>query len=480
MSANPMTERSDRLPSTMSPADAAVGRPPSAGTLIRGKYVLTSSEPEMITDGAVYVEGDTIRDVGLFADLARAFPDCAVFGGPNDIVTPGFVNTHGHFSEALVTGIAENCALGEWLRVLIDAVAPHLDRESAYLGTLLGGVQMLQTGITLTNDMFVCDPRTDPVTPGVVQGLEELGLKGVVSYGASDRRPGTAVDRVFAEHAALREASTASTLCQFRVGIAVVAAQAPAMFARSVDYASSNADGVHIHLHESRDEIEFIKATRHMSPIAYCAENGLFSLPTLAAHCVWLEDTDISLLASHGVGVAYNPVSNMILASGVCPVSRLRGQGIDVGFGVDGPGSNDRQDMLEAIKTGVLLQRLDQLDPVALTAREAFRMATIEGAAALRLDAAVGSLDVGKAADLVVFDGDSPALANLHDPFQAIVYCAGPREVKDVWVSGRRRVADGEVLSVDVPAVVRESREAARCLARKAGLGALSLLAAVD
>ncbi|MFD3487959.1 amidohydrolase family protein [Streptomyces sp. NPDC058665] len=475
--ANPMTERSDRLHPTMSSKGDAPLRQPDAGLLIRGKYVLTASEPEMISDGAVRVVGDTIRDVGSFADLSSRFPSCAVLGGPNDIVTPGFINTHGHFSEALVTGIGENFALGDWLRGLIDAVAPHLDRESAFISTLLGGVQMLRTGITLTNDMFVSDPRTTSVTPGVVQGLEELGLKGIVSYGASDRRPGTPVEDVFAEHAALREAAAASTLCRFRVGIATVAAQSPSMFARSVDLASSNADGIHIHLHESREEIEFIQESRHTSPIAYCAQNGLFASPTLAAHCVWLGDADIRLLASHGVGVAYNPVSNMILASGVCPVSRLRGSGINVGIGVDGPASNDRQDMLEAIKTGVLLQRLDQLDPAALTAREAFRMATIEGAAALHLDTAVGSLEPGKAADLVVFDGGSPALANVHDPFQTIVYCAGPREVKDVWVAGRRRVADGELLGVDVPALVRESRKLAHCLAQRAGLGALSLLA---
>jgi 5-methylthioadenosine/S-adenosylhomocysteine deaminase len=447
------------------------------GVLIRGKYILTSAEPAVVRDGAVRVVGDTILDVGSFADLSRAFPGCAVSGGPDDIVTPGFVNAHGHFSEALVTGIAEDFALGDWLRFLIDAVAPHLDRESAYIGTLLGGVQMLRTGITLTNDMFVCDPKRSPVTPGVVQALDELGLRGVVAYGASDRRPGAVADDVFAEHAALADAAAASELCRFRLGIATVAAQSPSMFERSVEFAAANADGVHIHLHESREEIEFVRASRNVGPIEYCARAGLFASPTIAAHCVWLDDTDVRLLASHGVGVAHNPVSNMILASGISPVPRLRGRGIDVGLGVDGPASNDRQDMLEAIKTAVLLQRVDRLDPLALSARDAFRMATIEGAAALRLDGTVGSLEPGKAADLVVFDGDSPALANIHDPFQAIVYCAGPLEVKDVWVAGRRRVADGELPDVDLPALLRESRRLARALARKADLKELSLLA---
>jgi 5-methylthioadenosine/S-adenosylhomocysteine deaminase len=456
-------------------ADSRAGS--DAGVLIRGRYVLTSAEPEMVRDGAVRIVGDTIRDVGPFAELSQAHPACAVSGGPDDIVTPGFINTHGHFSEALITGIAETFTLGEWLRVLIDAVAPHLDRESAYIGALLGGVQMLRTGITLTNDMFICDPGRSPVTPGVVQALEDLGLRGVVSYGASDRRPGTGLDEVFAEHTALAQSAAASPLCRFRLGIATVAAQSPSMFQRSVEFAASRADGVHIHLHESREEVEFVRVTRQASPIEYCARTGLFASPTLAAHCVWLDPADVGLLASHGVGVAYNPVSNMILASGVCPVSRLRSRGVTVGLGVDGPASNDRQDMLEVIKTAVLLQRVNLLDPLALTAREALRMATIDGAAALLLDGTVGSLEPGKAADLVVFDGASPALANIHDPFQAIVYCAGPLEVKDVWVAGRRRVADGAVLGLDLPQLVDESRSLARSLVQRAGLGGLSLLA---
>lgn len=442
--------------------------------LVRGGYVLTSSKPEMIENGAVRIVGDLIGAVGPWTDLRARYPHDDVHGDRHSIITPGFINTHGHFSEALFTGIAEDFTLWEWIEAVVNPTAPHHDHEMAYVGTLLAGIQMLRTGVTLASDMFVCDPADQPVTPGVVRALDELGMRGVVTFGAADRR-GASVSAILEEHAALREACEASRLSRFRVGIALLGAQSEELFEQSVMLAADH--GSHIHLHEVREEVTAVRAATGRSPIEQCARLGLFDGPTIAAHCVWLDESDRDLLAEHEVGVAHNPVSNMILASGVCPVSALRRRGVPVGIGVDGPASNDRQDMLEAIKLAVLLQRVDRLQATALSARDALAMATIEGARALRLDDKLGSIEPGKQADLVVLDGSSPALANIHDPFQKVVYCAGPREVSDVWVAGSRSVANGKVTNVDPADVVERSRPLARKLARRAQLGQHSLLA---
>ncbi|NOY57028.1 MAG: amidohydrolase family protein [Actinobacteria bacterium] len=440
-------------------------------TLIRARHVLTAAEPAVITDGAVRILGDRIDAVGTWKDLRARFPEDVVAGGPHDVVTPGFINTHGHFSEPLITGIAKQYTLWEWIDALIGPVAPHLDDEAAYVGTLIGGMQMLRSGITMANDMFVCDPQQGrPVTPGVVRALDDLGLRGVVSFGAADIR-GVRIPVLLEEHAALAEAAAQSRLSRFRVGIAALGAQSEALFAESVDLATSGGHGVHIHLQEVREEVTVIRSRYGVSPIGHCARSGLFAAPTIAAHCVWVDADDRELLAEHGVGVAHNPVSNMILASGVCPVPELRALGVAVGVGVDGPASNDRQDMLEAIKTTVLLQRVDRLQATAFSAGEAFAMATIDGARSLGLDHEVGSLEPGKAADLVVFDGEAPALANVHDPFGAIVYSAGPTEVKDVWVAGTRSVVGGRIVHVDPVEAVERSRPIARRIITAAGLG---------
>ncbi len=449
--------------------------PTTAGTLIRGAHVLTSAEPAEITDGAVRVLGDRIDAVGSWADLSRRFPDDAVTGGAHDIVAPGFVNTHGHFSEALVAGIGEQYTLWEWIQAVIFAINPVLTAEMAHVGTMLAGMQMLRSGITTANDMFVCAPVRGPVTPGVVRGLDEIGLRGEVSFGAGDMGPAS-FEQVLAEHDALREAADASRLARFRVGVAALSAQSDDLLARSAELAVTSGGGTHIHLQEVREEVTATRNQHGVTPVAHCETVGTFAASTVAAHCVWVDAADREILARNSVGVAHNPVANMILASGVCPVPELRRLGVCVGIGVDGAASNDSQNFLEAMKSAILVQRLEHLEATALSARDALRMATIEGARVLSLDTVTGSLEAGKAADIVVFDGESPALANVHDPYQKIAYCSSPADVKDVWVAGERSVADGKLTRVDPAEVVARSRDLARRLVSGAGLGALSIL----
>ncbi len=452
------------------------------GILFRGAYVLTaarpnSATPSMITNGAVYVEDGVIIAVGSYGGLLRDYPNAEVRGGMNDIITPGFVNTHGHFSEGLITGIASQYTLWEWTHSLIYHVSPHLTPEMAYVGTALAGLQMLRSGITTANDMFVTDPGiAQPITPGVVTALDDLNLRGVVSFGAGDVGSHMTMQAEFDEHQALLEAANASRLSTFRVGVAAIGAQSDEMFQRSIDLATSGNHGVHIHLQEIREEVTAVFQRTGRTPIAHCAHEGLFQAPTIAAHCVWVDRADRDLLAGNCVGVSHNPVSNMILASGVAPVAEMRALGIDIGLGVDGPASNDSQDMMQAMKAAALLARVHHRQATAMTAQEAFEFATIGGAASLRMDDFLGSLEPGKAADLIVFDGDSATLANIHDPFQAVVFVAGSREISEVWVNGKASVLDGEVVTIDIPDTIARSRPLAKQLMRDAGLAHLSVL----
>lgn len=441
--------------------------------ILRGGWVLT---PEPIRNGAVLVRGNSIAEVGTYDELSVRWPRAEVHGGPHDLVSPGFVNTHGHFSEGLVTGIASDLTLWEWLHVLIRRVEMHLDAAKAYLGTQLAGIQLLRSGVTTTNDMFVCQPGPEPITPAVVAALDELGLRGVVSFGAGDR-DGASIGSLFDEHEALREAAGGSALCTFRVGIGALGGQSDEMFSRSVEYAVGAGLGVHIHIQEVREEVTATFERTGRTVVGHCAHVGLFDAPTLAAHCVWVDRNDRRLLAEHRVGVAHNPVANMILASGVAPVTEMLEAGIDVGIGVDGPASNDSQDFLAALKTAPLLARVHHQQATAMSAREAWELGTIGGARALRMDHLIGSIEVGKRADLVVFDGSGPTLANVHDPYQAIVFVAGTREVAEVWVDGVPSVLRGEVVRVDPLEVAARSRPLAVELATRAGLGDLSALA---
>jgi cytosine/adenosine deaminase-related metal-dependent hydrolase len=440
-------------------------------TLIRGRSVLTSGPAGALRDAAVRVDGGTIAEVGPWERLMSAHPEAEVVGDGTGVVLPGLVNAHGHFSEALVTGMGESLTLFEWIQHLVAPVGPHLTRRMAEVGTLLRGAEMLASGVTTVNDLFVCSPHPEaPVTPGVVDGLERLGLRGEVAFGAQDRNDPRSVEEIFAEHDALEAAAAGSRRCRFRMGLATVLAQSDALFAASVRRAHESGCRVHTHFHEVREEVVASRQLHGLTTIGYAAREGLFDVEVLAAHCIWLSDADVEILAAHDVRVAHNPIANMILASGVCPVRRLQAAGIPVGIGTDGPGSNDGQDMLEAVKVAALLQKVDRLDPTAMTAPEVLRMATIDGARALGLHDVTGSLEPGKEADVVLLDGRTPALAVTHDPYQAVAYCTTSRAVSDVWIQGERVLVAGRPTRIDLDAVIDEARELAAELVSEAGL----------
>jgi len=438
--------------------------------IVRARHVLTSGALGEVRDGAVAVDDGRILAVGSWATVRDRFPDAEVHGDGTGILTPGFVNSHGHFSEGLVTGLGETATLWEWFVEVVEPIEPHLTREMAYVGTLLKGAEMALSGVTTVNDMFCHAPGPgDPVTPGVVDALDELGLRGEVSFGAADDANPRPVDTYLAEHQALADAAAASRRCRFRMSAATVPSVSAPLWRETVRLAQE-VGRLHIHFHEVREEVTAWRMEHRLSPIQYAAREGLLDAQVVAAHCVWLDDDDVATLAAHGVAVAHNPVSNMILASGVCPVPRLRREGIVVGLGTDGPASNDSQDMVETLKIAALLQKVHHLQARALTAPQVLEMATIGGARALGLDGEIGSLEVGKSADLVLFSEHCVTLANIHDPYQKLVYCASGREVSDVWVGGEPVVAGGRLVTVDVERHLPRARELATKLARDAGL----------
>src|SRR3954447_23044075 len=191
----------------------------TAVRLVRARHVLTCGPAREVRDGAVAVAGERIVAVGPFAELHGRYPAATVTGDGTGILTPGFVSCHGHFSETLVSGIGETHTLWEWFVHVTGPIEPCVTREMALVGTMLRGAEMALSGITTVADMMCIAPGADPVTPGVVEGLEKLGLRGDVSYGAADDPNPRPVEQVVAEHEALAAAAAASRRSRFRVGL---------------------------------------------------------------------------------------------------------------------------------------------------------------------------------------------------------------------------------------------------------------------
>jgi cytosine/adenosine deaminase-related metal-dependent hydrolase len=443
--------------------------------LIRGAWALTSGPVGEIRDGAVLIADGTIKAVGPYADLRKEHPTVKTIGDGDGVVLPGLVNTHTHLSEALVPGMGSDFTLFEWGTRIVTPAGMALSREMAREGARLKAVEFLHSGVTCVNDMFHHYQPDSFASLGVVDGLASVGLRGMVAFGAEDAFEafgGTriSVEAAVEEHLALEAAAVGEDLLDFRMGVGTMLGSTDSLLETVVTLASERHWPVHTHLAEVREEVIESRLRWGRNSVAQAAAIGLLDLEVLAAHLIWLNERDIEILVSKGTAGAHNPVANMILGSGVCRVPRLLSAGLRLGIGTDGAASNDSQNMLETIKMAALLQKVDRLDPASLTAPEVLRMATIGGAEALGLADIVGSLEPGKRADVVLLRG-SVELANIHDPYQQVVYCTSPRSVSDVWVDGRRLLADGAPTTVDEAEQVARCRPLAEQLAKESGLG---------
>ncbi len=451
-----------------------------AETLVRGAWVLAMApEREAIRDGAVLIGVDgTLAAVGDAAELEAANPGAVLIGDGDGIVLPGLVNAHTHLTESLITGMAEDASLFEWFARIINPAGEVITRDDMVVGARLRAVEMLRCGVTTVNDMSAYGNVGSLAALGAVDGLAEMGMRGQVSFGAADNFPGGAeVDAIMAEHEALADRIDGEPLIGFRTGIATILALTDKLFERTVAASVENGWAVHTHAAEVREEITESRTNHGHGTVERAYGMGLFDVPVIAAHCIWCTPGEIGLLASKHATVAHNPVSNMLLGSGVMPLQQIRGAGIPVGLGTDGAASNDNQDMFAVLKIAGLLHKVTALDPAALTAPDVLRMATREGAEAMGMGEQIGSLEPGKRADVVLLDGNQPELAAMHDPFQIVVYCATARCVSDVWVDGKRRVSGGEVVDADVRQIVTDARAAAVELAKRADLGSESVYA---
>lgn len=443
--------------------------------MVRGAWVLGMAGDSPLEDGAVRIAGGAITDVGPYNRLRAIDPSSPVVGDGFGIVMPGMVNVHTHLSEALVPGMGSEKTLYEWGEDIVTPVSQNLTAEMAREGTRLKAIEMIRSGITCVNDMFVHSNPGTRASFGVAEGLNEVGLRGTVSFGAEDTLGGAtetspmSVEEVLEEHHELAGLAAESELLDFRYGIGTLLGQSDELLEAGAAECRRNGWGVHTHLAEVREEVVHASLRWGRRPVPQAAALGFLDVPMLAAHLIWITQEDIDLLSAHGVAVAHNPVANMILGSGVCPLARLVSAGLPVGIGTDGPASNDSQNMFEAVKMAALLQKVHHLDPAVMSARDALQMATLGGARALELDSVVGSLEPGKRADVVLLD-PTVELAAIHDPFQQVVYCAGPRSVSNVWVDGRRLLDAGRLTTIDEAEQIVRSRSLARSVAGRASL----------
>ena len=361
------------------------------------------------------------------------------------VLLPGLVNLHTHVAMTLMRGLADDLPLMSWLK---DHIWPgegkHVSPTFVKDGALLGCAEMLRGGVTCFNDMYLFPDAT-------AQAVDQAGMRATIGMIAIEFPTPYAADAddYLRKGLEVRDAYRDHALIRFSMAPHAPYTVSDKTFEKILTLAEQLETPIHLHVHETQDEIDQSVAEHQLRPLARLQKLGLLSPSVIAAHMVHLTEDEIALCVERGVNIAHCPVSNLKLASGIAPIAQLIARGVNIGLGTDGAASNNRLDLLGEMRIAALLAKGASGDATALPAHQALAMATLNGAKALGLDQEIGSLKVGKAADIIALDLSALETAPLYDVASHLVYAAGREQVSDVWVGGKRLLNNHTLTTLD-------------------------------
>ena len=431
----------------------------TADLLVTGATIVTmDADRRVIEGGFLAVRGDSIVAIGeqVITVFPKGMTAEKTIDARGKIVMPGLINGHTHIPMTLMRGLKDDVTLDDWLRKYIfPAEARNVTEDYVRWGSRLALAEMIRSGTTTFADMYYFEEAEAEET-------KSAGLRGFlgetwIDFPAPDNK-----------NEAEMAAYTEKFLIKWHGDPLIHASVAPHSIytcsEKTLRDSAALARRYHapilIHVAEMQKEFVDSMKTNNATPVQYLDRIGLLGPDVLAAHCIWLDATDIKILAERQTGCVHNPSSNMMLASGVAAVVDQRAAGMRVGLGTDGPaGSNNDLNIMEEMDLAAKLQKTYRADPRALGAKGALEMATIEGARALHMEKEIGSLEAGKKADFIVLNLNVPNAVPLYDVYSQIVYALKASEIETVVVGGKTLLRDGKVLTVDEAQALAKAKE---------------------
>nr|WP_319373574.1 amidohydrolase family protein [uncultured Methanobacterium sp.] len=409
-----------------------------------------------VKKGSVLIEDDKIVDITRNNSINGADE---IINGEGKFLIPGLVNTHTHLSMSLMRGLADDLPLDVWLNDHIWPVESHLEGEHCYAGALLSALEMIKSGTTTCNDMYF-------FMDDVARAIDESGMRGLLCHGMIDLFDEEKRKAEYKE--TLRIIEKCHNTADGRIQVALGPHTPYTCSTELLNWVRKKADEkglrIHIHVSETEKEVEDSLNDRLKRPFEYLEDIKFLGPDVTAAHSVWLSGAEISLIKDQNVKISHNPLSNMKLASGISPVSDLLANDVCVSLGTDGAASNNNLDLFQEMKTSSLLQKVRRLDPTVLPAGKVLEMATINGATALGMENEIGSIEVGKKADMVLVDMKAPHLTPYRNPVSHLVYSAEGADVSTVICNGQILMREREVLVMDEVEVMGMAQNAAEDL----------------
>ncbi len=431
-----------------------------ADLLLGGRFLLTmDGQGTIIEGGGLAIAGDTILETGKVDDLAARYPEARFLVEPWGLIMPGLVNVHTHAAMALFRGLADDLPLMRWLEDHIFPMESRLSGGLVYHGALLSICEMIRSGTTSFCDMYLFAAE-------VGRAAEVAGIRAWVgeavydfpspAYGAPENALSYAGD--------LLDRFSGHPLVTGIVTPHAVYTCAPELLSRLGELAAGRDALMQIHLAETMEELRICRERHGRAPASHLESLGLLGPRLLAAHCVWLEEEEIAMLAGHGVKVAHCPQSNLKLASGIAPVPRMMAAGLDLGLGTDGSASNNSVDMFREMNCTAKIHKAARMNSTVMDAASVLQAATLGGARALGAGERIGSLEPGKKADCIVLNFNQPHLTPLYHPVSHLVYAACGSDVIHSVINGQVVMENRQFTALDEEEILARVREASHRL----------------
>ena len=448
--------------------------------IINGTIVTMNQKKEILQNGALAIQEGRIVDVGDTGALqAKYSTPKKVLDAKGKAIFPGLINTHNHLFQTLLKGLGDDKVLSDWLAQMTFPSAVHLIPEDTYVGAMLGCLDGLHSGTTTMVDYMYPHPQPG-LSDGVIQAFRELGIRGIFGRGFMNTGVEFGVQTAIMQDVETIEKDARRLLDTYhgvdndRIKVwlapAAVWSSSKELLQAAKRLADEYKTGITVHISETPFDREASRKLHGYWDIDVLEKLGLMGPNMLMVHCVHLTPRDIRMAKYFDAKVSHNPASNMYLSSGVPPIPRLIEAGVTVSLATDGAGSNNSNDMLESLKLAALLQKVHHMDPTIITAEKVLEMATIDGARALGMEDEIGSLEIGKKADLFVFNPQLAAKAvPMHHPVSTLVYSSTQTNVETVIIDGRIVMEDGVVTVVDEAAMLKKGQETADALSSRAG-----------
>ncbi len=416
-----------------------------------GTIVTVNSDFEIIENGIIGINDGKIALLTALNEDASPPTAKNTIDASGGIIMPGLINTHTHLPMTLFRGLADDLPLDVWLNeTIFPAENTHINSETVRWGTLLACAEMVISGTTTCCDGYFLEND-------VAAAVNDFGIRAVLGQGVIDYpAPGVPNPAENVEAAKTYVKKWKDISATIRPSIFCHTPYTCSEETLKKAKHASKELGVlfQIHAAETKNEMDQFLSEHQLTPIHYLDKLGILDQNTLLVHCVWLNEADMEIIAARRSNVSHNPESNMKLASGISPLSKLATFDIAIGLGTDGCASNNNLDLFQEMDTAAKLHKVSTLDPTVMDARRILQMATIDAAKAIGLEDVIGSLETGKQADIVIVDTNKPHLVPMYHPESHIVYSANGSDVRDVMVAGNILVRNGKLLAMDVDEII--------------------------